>query len=114
MATAFPPAARLRQPGEFEKVFAGGARLNEKLLTLVVGPASGPSARLGLAISSRNVPRAVDRNRIKRAARESFRHARESLPARDVVLMAKGGAAKARAPELREMLERLWQKLKSR
>lgn len=114
MTSAFPPAARLRQPREFEAVLAGGSRLNEKLLTAVVKANGLAHARLGLAISARSVPRAVDRNRIKRQARESFRMNRSSLPARDVVVLARSGAAKAGAPELRATLERLWQNLRTR
>ena len=88
---------------------AGGARLNDKLLTVVSKASTLPQARLGLAISSRNVPRAVDRNRIKRSARESFREHRERLPARDLVILARPGAAKASTAELRTALEKLWQ-----
>ena len=42
-------------------------------------------ARLGLIVSKRMLPRAVDRNRAKRVIRESFRHAVE-LPAMDIVV----------------------------
>lgn len=118
MSSAFPPALRLRLPREYEKAFAGGTRLNEKLLTLAVGAPSPESpldtARLGLAISARSVPRAVDRNRIKRAARESFRRNRTTLPPRDLVVLARNGAATAKVADLRATLERLWQKLRSR
>jgi ribonuclease P protein component len=111
---AFPPALRLRQPREFEKVLAGGIRLNEKLLTLAVGASPLDTARMGLAISAKAVPRAVDRNRIKRAARESFRLNRAQLPPRDLVVLARSGAGKAEGSELRATLERLWQKLRAR
>ena len=95
-------------------MLSGGSRLNEKLLTAVVKANGLTQARLGLAISARSVPRAVDRNRIKRQARESFRMNRSSLPARDVVVLARAGAAKAGARELRATLERLWQILRTR
>jgi ribonuclease P protein component len=114
VAAAFRPAARLRQPREFEAVLSGGSRLNEKLLTVAVRNVSLEAARLGLAISAKAVPRAVDRNRIKRAARESFRTRRASLPPLDLVVLARSGAGKATAAELRATLERIWRKLESR
>lgn len=86
--------------------------MHEKLLTLVVMPATGPEARLGLAISARAVPKAIGRNRIKRLARESFRGLRAQLPAADLVLQARSGAGKADRAELRATLERLWLRVK--
>ena len=115
MNLSFPPRARLRQPREFEAVLKQGRRVQEKLLTLVVLPASSAGqARLGLAISARAVPLATGRNRIKRLARESFRASRASLPAVDVVLQARGGAAGASAAELRDTLQRLWRRAAER
>jgi ribonuclease P protein component len=107
---SFPPRARLRQPREFEAVLKRGRRVQEKLLTLVVLPASAGEARLGLAISARAVPLATGRNRIKRLARESFRATRARLPAGDLVLQARGGAAGASSAELRDTLQRLWRR----
>jgi ribonuclease P protein component len=44
-------------------------------------PASLSSAKLGLIIPKRYLRLAVDRNRVKRVLRESFRHLRQDLPA---------------------------------
>ena len=43
-------------------------------------------ARLGLVVGKRAAARAVDRNRVKRCIRESFRMAMNDLPAMDVVI----------------------------
>ena len=111
MPLAFPPGARLRSPREFEAVLAAGRRLNEKWLTAATRANAMDHARLGLAISARAVPRATDRNRIKRQARESFRACRSRLPALDIVMLARTGAGAAPPPELRAALDRLWDKL---
>lgn len=69
------------------------------------------SGRLGLAIAKKRAKRAVDRNRIKRIARESFRHHREQLMGYDAVVMNKDRAASASAIELRQSLDTLWLEL---
>jgi ribonuclease P protein component len=107
----FPPLARLRKPGEFKFVLSGGRRLQEPPLTAAIKPNHEQRPRLGFALSARAVPRAVDRNRIKRQARESFRLSQVLLPPLDIVILARAGAGKAPAPELRAVLDRLWSKL---
>ncbi|MBI3171448.1 MAG: ribonuclease P protein component [Hydrocarboniphaga effusa] len=107
----FPPQARLRKPGEFKFVLSGGRRLQEPPLTAVSKSNEVQRPRLGFAVSARSVPRAVDRNRIKRQARESFCLRRAQLPALDIVILARTGAGKTPARELRAVLDRLWKKL---
>jgi ribonuclease P protein component len=108
---AFPPRARLRHPREFEAVLKQGRRVQEKLLSAVILAGAASEARLGLAISAKAVPLATGRNRIKRLARETFRARRATLPAADIVLQARTGAAAADSNELRATLERLWQRV---
>lgn len=93
MATDFPGAARLRRAGEFRYVFERGLRRADGCFTVIYAPNSAARARLGLAIAKRRVPRAVDRSRIKRIVRESFRHHAVELPAVDVVVLVRSGAA---------------------
>ena len=111
MSLAFPASARLRSPREFEAVLAGGRRLNERWLTAASRAGVTDHARLGLAISARAVPRATDRNRLKRQARESFRAHRAGLPALDIVMLARAGAGAAPRTDVGAALERIWQKL---
>lgn len=69
--------------------------------------------RLGLAISKRVSKRAVDRNRIKRLIRESYRRARLELPPVDLMVMAREQACSLPGPELLAELQQLWKKLRS-
>lgn len=87
-AAAFPRSARLTRAADFSRVFAQGRRYRTRHFTFVYAPAPG-SPRLGLAVGRRASPRAVVRNRIKRIARESFRHSH--LSAFDVVVIARPG-----------------------
>ncbi len=63
-------------------------------------------ARLGLAVSRRQARRAVDRNRIKRLVRETFRERQGRLGGVDLVVIARGGARQATGAELRSVLGR--------
>jgi len=68
---------------------------------------------MGLAISKRVSKRAVDRNRIKRLVRESFRRHRLELPPIDLMVMAREQAVNLPGPELLDELHLLWKKLRS-
>lgn len=75
------------------------------------------TARLGLVVGKRLMKRAVDRNRVKRVARERFRLIRDQLPRLDIVirLMTKLSKPDPRllAVELSGLFARLQKKLPS-
>ncbi|MBW3568123.1 MAG: ribonuclease P protein component [Proteobacteria bacterium] len=110
----FPRPHRLLTPEAFTRVFREGFRSSDPLFTLLAAPNGLPAPRLGLAVSRKVSPRAVGRNRIKRQARESFRHVCKDIPAIDIVVMAKKEAAAATNAELRNSLDRHWQRLASK
>jgi len=66
---------------------------------------------MGLAIAKKRAKHAVTRNRIKRIARESFRHHQQTLQGLDVVIMNRDAAASASATQLRVALDELWNKV---
>ncbi len=106
----FPRTVRLLLPASFKACFESGQRLSGRFFRVHFTPTeAGP--RLGLAVSRKVSPRAVVRNRIKRAARESFRHHRGRLPPFDIVLLAKREAADAGGDALRADLAALWRRL---
>lgn len=109
----FPASARLLKPSEFRRVFEVGQVRHTRLFSLRFAPSPmqghDATARLGLAVSRKACPRAVDRNRIKRTVRESFRRQRAQLPAVDIVIMAKPAAR--HEPALAAAADRLWQQL---
>ena len=90
--TGFPRTARVRAKAEFARVFESGVRRAEPAFALhwLAGP---DGARLGLAVSRKVDRRAVGRNRIKRALRESFRLRRAQLAPGAYVVVARAGAA---------------------
>jgi len=53
---------------------------------LLVAPATDSSGRFGCVIGAKHMPRAVDRNRLKRMLREALRARRPALNGLDVVV----------------------------
>ena len=74
-------------------------------------PSARDSARLGLAVAKKHLKRAVDRNRIKRLVRESFRQQRDLLKGLDIVVLVKPGIETADNRTLLDALDRHWQRL---
>jgi ribonuclease P protein component len=62
--------------------------------------------RLGL-VATRRLGKAVRRNRVKRLLREFFRRHKTALPKKDLVIMAKKGAAALDYYQVEEELGRL-------
>ena len=69
------------------------------------------TARLGLAVAKKRLKRAVDRNRIKRLIRESFRQHRAILGGLDIVVLVKAGIEQADNRALLRALQRHWRHL---
>ena len=69
----FPKSRRLIKP-EVELLLRDGARLNQDALGLRLLQNDRAFGRIAIAVPKRILKRAVDRNRIKRAIREAFRH----------------------------------------
>jgi len=115
---------RLLTADDFSRVFKKPFRSSDCYLTILAVAREKPSdenikidntdilsARLGLAISKKNTKRAVDRNRIKRLIRESFRQNKYKLPAIDLVVMAKPVTKNADNAQIFQSLEQHWDKL---
>lgn len=68
----------------------------------------GDLPRLGLIISKKSIKRAIDRNLVKRIARESFRLCQVRLGGLDVVVMSRAGLGELSRPALRAVLDKHW------
>jgi ribonuclease P protein component len=99
----FPRQARVRARAEFDLVFKDGRRTATPLLAVHWLRDDAP-ARLGLAVSRKVDRRAVERNRIKRNLRETFRTLRPALQPGAYVVVARNAASRQPAPALRGAL----------
>ncbi|HEV7122337.1 MAG TPA: ribonuclease P protein component [Rhodanobacter sp.] len=106
-----PRAARLLRPGDFAALRTSSGRAGGRCFHMRYRDNDLGSARLGLAISKRVSKRAVERNRIKRLVRESFRRMRQQLPPVDLMVMAREQAAGVPGHELLRELDGVWKKL---
>lgn len=111
-AAALPRDARLRRAADFAALRTVSGRLGGRCFLLRFGNNDAGTARLGLAISKRCSKRAVDRNRIKRLAREAFRRARPALPPVDILVMARDSAVGEPGAVLLAELDSLFRRIR--
>lgn len=112
MSEAFPQKARLKTPGQFQRVFREGEKRVGRFFVVFARSNGRDDARLGIAVG-RRVGKAVLRNRLKRLIRESFRGFQGQLSGKDVVVIARGVAARGDRKRLREDLGCLWEELRN-
>jgi len=107
----FNRESRLLTPGHFQAVFSKPLRFGSSHITILVTPNTNERNRLGLAIAKKRVKLAVQRNRIKRQIRESFRLNQHNIPHIDIVVMVKSGTDKLENNEINQQLEKIWRKV---
>lgn len=80
-------------------------------LLLLARVSESSHARLGLVVAKKHIRHAVNRNRIKRVVRDTFRHAQSELNALDVVFLVRKGMDTLSSGEQTALLEQSWQRL---
>lgn len=112
---SFPPSARLRHQSQFDKVFKRPKKSIDRYWVVLASAhpldATDGHARLGLVISKKRIRLAVQRNRIKRLVRESFRVHQYALNPWDIIVLARDTTAQFDNACLRASLEKHWQRL---
>lgn len=120
----FPKTHRLLTSIDFQHVFDSvEVKQGGKHFTFLARRNTSSLHRLGIIISKRQMARAVDRNRVKRAIRESFRYscfsgsntganlAEPVTPDLDVIVLAKASSKPLSNQLLVKALQEQWQKL---
>lgn len=107
----FSRQQRLLNSNAYKRVFEDAAvKVGTKHIVVLATPNTEGFARLGLVVSKKNVRLAVNRNKVKRIIRESFRLKQAKLTAFDIVVIAKQGID-PQPESLWEQLEKVWKKL---
>ena len=104
---------RLRKKREFDAVYAHGRRFGNSFFGVAAHVNDKGWPRLGLAVAVKTAGNAVERNRIRRMIRESFRLHQHELPALDLVVSARARARGASSAQLRAQLEPLWREVRN-
>lgn len=105
----FDKSRRLLNKRDYDHVFAQANKTVTTEFILLHRTNSLGYARIGLALSKKMIAKAYQRNRLKRLLRESFRT--HNLPAVDVIILARQGAAKVENNLINANLENAWDKL---
>tara|TARA_R110001599_G_scaffold67867_2_gene191377 strand:- start:2291 stop:2653 length:363 start_codon:yes stop_codon:yes gene_type:complete len=109
----FPKEVRLLTASDYSDVFQDvQLRVSSKNFLILARNHEMDHPRLGIIIAKKNVKLAVERNRLKRQLRETYRKERQLLPNLDLVVLAKKGADSQNNTLTAKELTYLWQKLK--
>ena len=109
---SFPKKEHVRRPSEFLAIFKTGSSIRENGVALYFKKnPSVASNRIGIVVSRKILPRAVDRNRAKRLIHEFFRNHRNSLaPHHEIVVRLLEVGNSLSSSSLREILEGLFKR----
>ena len=103
---------RLLTARHFKAVFdSPSGKVPGKNLLLLARENGLPHPRLGLVIGKKSVKLSVQRNRLKRLMRDSFRQHQEILAGWDIVIVARKGLGDVENPELHQHFGKLWKRL---
>ena len=107
----FPKSHRLLKPADYGKVFDDvQLKVPHRNFLILATPNSLGHARIGLIFAKKNLKLAVQRNRVKRRIRETFR-LKQQLPALDIIVLGRQGLAQLDNNQVNLALLDLWQRL---
>ena len=103
---------RLLSPADFKSVFDGAKhKVSCRYILMLAIKQQTPQTRLGMVVAKKNVSKSVERNRIKRLIRESFRHARLQLPGLDIIVLIRKGLDNLPNFVISSKIDALWKDL---
>lgn len=104
----FPKTSRLLNAADYKAVFSNAQfKVSCRQFLVLANRNDKSGARIGLVIAKKNVALAVERNRLKRQLRNTFRHNKELLDKLDLVVLARKDADKLDNKELINTIDSL-------
>jgi len=112
VSRGFGREKRLLTPRQFKAVFdSPSGKAPGKSVLLLARNNELDHSRLGLVIGKKSVNLSVERNRLKRQIRESFRLNQDNLVGWDIVVVARKGLGDLQNAELAQQFGKLWKRL---
>lgn len=108
----FPKELRLTRAAEYKAVFSEAKyKVSCRFLLIFAINNTLPNSRLGVIVGKKNVSLAVQRNRIKRLLRTSFRLNQGLLHGLDIVILARSNLSSLDNRFINDKAQMLWQDL---
>ena len=107
----FSKCYRMLTGRDYQQVFKNPKKVSTPNLLFLYRTNNQAHSRLGLAVAKKQLPLAVDRNRIKRLIRESYRKRQIYLPSIDIVVMARKSVINMDNTVVYQQLDKLWSRL---
>ena len=114
-AFTFGKSLRLLNARDYRGVFDNAQfKVSHQHLLILSRSNNTDTPRLGLVIAKKNIRLAVQRNRIKRILRESFRLRQQTLAGLDIVVLARRGLDELDNQQLHQLFHQQWQRLEKK
>lgn len=105
-----PDPKKLKKRSEFQGAYQTGNKYWNRYFVIYVRQTGFENSRLGITVSKK-VGKSVQRNRVKRLIRESFRHLRPHIQAAyDIVVVGRASASQLKCQQAQNALSSLLQR----
>ncbi len=111
---SFSKASRLLGPSQYGSVFQKADYKLSSPTLLILSSKSTACPRLGIVVAKKNIKSAVQRNRLKRIIRESFRLRQEDFDTIDMIVLVRQGLDKVNNHDVSMQLNSLFDDLISK
>lgn len=112
MNQAFGKSLRLLSSSDFQNVFDDAPfRASHQNFLILARFNQQTTPRLGLVVAKKHLRLAVQRNRMKRLVRESFRKQQQSFHGLDVIVLSRKGVDELSNAVFAEQLNQQWQRI---
>ncbi len=111
----FNKSQRLLNSTEFQNVFSDPPfRASHQRCLILAKPNNLGTNRLGLIIAKKHIRLAVERNRIKRLIRESFRHLPRNNCGIDAIVLARKGLGELDNLAITQIVNKQWLRIQKK
>ncbi len=112
MPFPFSSRNRLKEKAQISNVFNNSKKIKTPFYSLLFCENNLSFPRLAIVIKKAFVAKSVQRNKIKRIVKESFRLNQHQIPSNDIIFYAYTNINKLTSKELRQWLEKSWHQIK--